>query len=103
MIALLEVRPTDPKAHVVPGKDRRRALVGFPKILKPMVRGTQLADVTAHVLRHSFASNADDLDFTEATVAALIGHSRGTTKSKYIHSVDTSLIVSADTLASYKN
>jgi hypothetical protein len=28
-------------------------------------------------LRHSFASIANDLGFTEVTIAALVGHARG--------------------------
>lgn len=35
-----------------------------------------LSDVTPHVLRHSFASIANDLGFTEVTIAALVGHSK---------------------------
>jgi integrase len=31
-------------------------------------------DVTAHVLRHSFASLAADLGYSEPTIAALVGH-----------------------------
>ena len=34
----------------------------------------KLSDVTPHVLRHSFASIANDLGFTEVTIAALVGH-----------------------------
>jgi integrase len=105
VIDLLEhLRSTDPNGYVAPGKIDGGALVGFPKILKRMFARTALADVTAHVLRHSFASIADDLGFTEVTVAALIGHSRGTTTtttSKYVHLVDTSLIRAADTVAGY--
>ncbi|WP_457103651.1 hypothetical protein [Mesorhizobium sp. URHB0026] len=53
------------------------------------------------MLRHSFASIANDLGFTEATVAALLGHSRGTVTSRYIHAVDTALIMAADTTTGY--
>jgi integrase len=102
VVNLLEdLRIGDADGYVVAGNVDGGALVGFPKILKRMLKETPLAGVTAHVLRHSFASLADDLGFTEATVAALIGHSRGTTTSKYIHSVDTSLIMAADTVAGY--
>ena len=56
---------------------------------------------TAHVLRHSFASVANDLGFTESTIAALLGHSTGSITSKYIHTIDSSLIMAADTIAGY--
>ena len=57
--------------------------------------------MTPHVLRHSFASIANDLGFTEVTIAALVGHSKGTVTSKYIHTLDTALIMAADTISGY--
>ena len=48
-----------------------------------------------HVLRHTFASVAGDLGFSELTIAGLLGHSaRGVTQG-YVH-VDTALVVPAD-------
>ena len=44
---------------------------------------TDLIGITPHVLRHSFASIGNDLGFTEATIATLVGHSRGTVSSRY--------------------
>jgi hypothetical protein len=57
--------------------------------------------VTPHVLRHSFASIANDLGFTEVTIAALVGHAKGSVTSKYIHTLDTALIMAADTISGY--
>ena len=48
-----------------------------------------------HVLRHTFASVAGDLGFSELTIAGLLGHSaRGVTQG-YVH-LDTALVVAAD-------
>lgn len=58
-------------------------------------------DVTPHVLRQSFVIIANDLGFTEVTIAAIIGHSKGSVTSKYIHTFDTALIMAADTISSY--
>ena len=52
------------------------------------------------MLRHSFASTANDLGFTEATIAAMLGHSRGTVTSRYVHHVDSALVAAADAVAS---
>jgi hypothetical protein len=52
-------------------------------------------------LRHSFASVGNDLGFTEVTTAALVGHAKGSVTSKYIHTLDTALIMAADTIAGY--
>ena len=60
-----------------------------------------LWDVTPHVLRHSFASIANDLGFTEITIAALIGHAKGSVTSKYVHTLDTTLVMAADTVSGY--
>lgn len=65
------------------------------------LRGYVAADITPHVLRHSFASIANDLGFTEVTIAALVGHSKGSVTSNYIHTLDTALIMAADTISGY--
>jgi hypothetical protein len=44
---------------------------------------------------------ANDLGFTESTIAALIGHSTGSVTSRYIHTLDTALIMAADTISGY--
>jgi integrase len=56
-------------------------------------------DVTPHVLRHSFASLAADLGYSEPTIAALLGHAGRTMTSRYIHSADSVLLSAADALA----
>lgn len=41
------------------------------------------------------------LDSPRRTIAALVGHSRGTVTSRYIHTGDTALIMAADSIAGY--
>jgi integrase len=57
------------------------------------------ADVTPHVLRHSFASLAADLGYSEPTIAALVGHTGRSTTSRYVHSADAVLLAAADAVA----
>lgn len=73
----------------------------FPQSWKNLVTESPLWDVTPHVLRHSFAIIANDLGFTELTIAALIGHAKGSVTSKYVHTLDTTLIMAADTVSGY--
>ena len=87
--------------YVFPGQDEDNAFGGFPNHWEQIFRNSPLTGVTPHVLRHSFASIANDLGFTEVTIAALVGHSKGSVTSKYIHSLDTALIMAADTIAGY--
>jgi Phage integrase family len=68
---------------------------------KHLFEDSPLSDVTPHVLRHSFASIANDLGFTEVTSAALVGHAKGSVTSKYIHTLDTALIMAAGTISGY--
>lgn len=94
-------RPREAVGPVFRGFLDGKPLIGYPKHWDKIFAKTPLADVTPHVLRHSFASIANDLGFTESTVAALLGHAQGSVTSRYIHAVDTLLIMAADTVAGY--
>jgi integrase len=75
-------------------------MAGFPKLWARMTKlGGLASDVTPHVLRHSFASVASDLGYSEPTIAALIGHTGRTITSRYVHAADTVLLASADAVA----
>jgi integrase len=87
--------------YVFPGQGDDNAFGSFPNHWEKIFRDTPLADITPHVLRHSFASIANDLGFTEVTIAALVGHAKGSVTSKYIHTLDTALIMAADTISGY--
>jgi integrase len=57
----------------------------------------ELVGVTPHTLRHGFASLADDYGYSEATIGAMLGHSKGTSTTRgYIHKLDPALVASAD-------
>ncbi|WP_371224217.1 tyrosine-type recombinase/integrase [Roseovarius sp. 2305UL8-3] len=86
---------------VFPGQGEDNAVGNFPQSWKKLFADTPLWDVTPHVLRHSFASIANDLGFTEITIAALIGHAKGSVTSKYVHTLDSTLIMAADTVSGY--
>ena len=75
-------------------------MTGFPKFWARITKLGELpADVTPHVLRHSFTSLAADLGYSEPTIAALIGHKGRTITSRYIHAADTVLLATADAVA----
>jgi integrase len=56
-------------------------------------------DITPHTFRHSFASLAGDLGYSELTIAALVGHKGQSITSRYIHAADDVLLASADAVA----
>jgi integrase len=72
--------------------------IGIVRVLDRVCALAGLADVTPHTLRHTFASVAGDLGFSELTIAALLGHaSRGVTQ-RYVH-LDEALRMAADKVA----
>ena len=75
-------------------------LVGFPKFWAKIAKfGGLPADVTPHTLRHSYASLAGDLGFSEPTIAALIGHKGRSITSRYVHTADAILLAAGDAVA----
>lgn len=75
-------------------------MTGFPKLWARIAKLSELpADVTPHVLRHSFASLAGDLGYSEPTIAALVGHKGHSVTSRYVHAADAVLLAAADAVA----
>lgn len=68
-------------------------------LAKPLAKVCELAEiegVTAHVFRHSFATTAHELDYSELTIAGLLGHNAGSVTARYAHHVDHALAMAAD-------
>jgi integrase len=75
-------------------------MAGFPKLWARITKLAGLpADVTPHVLRHSYASLASDLGYSEPTIAALVGHAGRSVTSRYVHAADAVLLSAADAVA----
>ena len=64
-------------------------MTGYPKMWERIANSAGLSNhVTPHVFRHSFASLAADLGYSEPSIAALIGHAGRSTTSRYVHTAD---------------
>jgi hypothetical protein len=75
-------------------------MLGFPKLWARIAElGGMPGDVTPHTLRHSFASMAADLGYSEPTIGALIGHKGQSITSRYAHAADAVLLAAADAVA----
>ena len=55
--------------------------------------------ITPHVLRHSFASLAADMGISDHLISGMLGHSRQSITSRYMHLSDRALIETADKVA----
>jgi integrase len=95
-MSCLETAPgREGSAYLFPADWGGGHFVGVVRVLDRVCAEAKLKDVTPHVLRHTFASVAGDLGFSELTIAGLLGHSaRGVTQG-YVH-LDTALVVAAD-------
>lgn len=68
--------------------------------LRRLCADAQIQQVTPHVLRHTFASVAAELGFSELTIKALLGHaSRGVTQ-RYVH-IDEAVRFAADKVSAH--
>lgn len=60
---------------------------------QPLIQNSKLC---LHSLRHTFASIAAEMGYTELTIAGLLGHKLGGVTNNYSHNTDKNLIISAD-------
>ena len=85
---------------VFPSRNGEAPFAGMPKgwrrIVEPVLPG-----VTAHVLRHSFASVANEFGYTDATIGAMLGHAKRGVTGGYIHQLDAALVAAADRIADH--
>jgi integrase len=100
VLDLLEKAPRHGgQVYVLPGRKMGRSYGGLPNSWAQIVDMAGLKGITLHTLRHSFASTAADLGYSEPTIAAMIGHSSGTITGRYVHHLDAVLIAAADQVA----
>lgn len=84
-VDLLLAQPNMGSKYFFPADWGDGHFIGVVRVLERVCFKAGLEDVTPHVLRHTFASIAGGLGYSELTIAALLGHaSRGITQ-RYIH------------------
>jgi integrase len=86
-------------AFVLPASRSNGAYGGMARAMDRIMSRAGLKDVTAHTFRHSYASTAGDLGFSDSTIETLLGHVAGTVTSKYIHRLDSVLVSAANSVA----
>jgi integrase len=88
-------RPAEADAVILRDRDGEQ-YSGLRRAWERIIKRTNLKGVILHTLRHSFATTANTLGCSEPTIAAMLGHSRGTMTSRYVHVVDDTLLAAAD-------
>jgi integrase len=98
-VDLLLARPQTAKSpFFFPADWGEGHFIGIVRVLDRVCSLAGLADVTPHTLRHTFASVAGDLGFSELTIAALLGHAARGVTQRYVH-IDEALRMAADKVA----
>jgi integrase len=101
--AAIDLLATIPKRNgiewVFPADRGDGHFVGLPKALDRICKRAVLDGVTLHTLRHSFATIAAELDFSELTIAGLLGHSVPGVTARYARVPDSALVAAADRVA----
>jgi integrase len=94
---LLEALPHHPKGQAVFGAGNDGAAYqGLAQAWERIAKRAKLRGITLHTLRHSFATTANSMGLSEAAIAGMLGHARGSVTARYAHNVDDMLLAAAD-------
>ena len=97
---LKTIQPEQPAGFVLYGVRNPDISYGaLDSAVDRLVKSAGLEGVTAHTLRHSFASVAADLNYSDSTIGSIIGHAGSTITSRYTHRLDSVLIAAADKIS----
>jgi integrase len=100
-VRILEAKPRiDVMPWVFPAAVGTGHTVGVPKVLGRICAAAKIEGVTLHTLRHSFASVAAELGYSELTIAGLLGHSVPGITARYSHLPDAALLGAAERVSS---
>lgn len=88
-------------AFVIPTLRGQGGFTGTPDAIRRYTRRAGLDAVSAHTLRHSFASMAGDLGYGDSTIGAMLGHAGSTVTSRYVHHLDAVLVAAADKVSEH--
>ena len=72
--------------------------IGVVRVLDRVCARARLENVTPHTLRHTFASIAASLGFSELTISGLLGHGPRGVIQRYVH-LDVALVIAADQIS----
>ncbi len=98
-LALLRSLPRNSEKWVFPNEDDTSS-ADLKKEIAALFDAAGLEDARSHDLRRTFASAAADEGYSDATIAALLGHAqRNVTARHYIRRPDAALIAAADKTA----
>jgi integrase len=90
------IRPEKAKGFVFASDSKSGHLVGLPRVWTRVAKRAKIAGVSLHGLRHWFASAAAEMNYSELTIAGLLGHRVKGVTARYATTPDSALLAAAD-------
>lgn len=97
LLASFEPDNAKPSDFVFPSPASKAGyFVGLPKVWRRVAKHAGISGVSIHGLRHWFASAAAAMEFSELTIAGLLGHTVKSVTGRYANAPDSTLVAAAD-------
>lgn len=90
---------TENQKWIFPATTGDGYFIGLPRIFARLCARAEIENASIHTLRHSFASAAAGLGYSELTIAGLLGHSLSGITARYAHMPDKALLMAADVIS----
>ncbi|MER9740909.1 site-specific integrase [Mesorhizobium sp. M0187] len=87
------------KPFIFPGSRGTAAYQGMGKEAARIFKAAKIDKASPHCLRHTFASVASGLGYSDGTIAGLLGHKGRGVTSRYIHIPDKALASAAEAVS----
>lgn len=86
-------------SFVFPGSGKKGHFVGLPKVWKRVCKRAGIEGVPIHGMRHWFAAAATEMNYSELTIAGLLGHKVKGVTARYATAPDKALLAAADAIS----
>jgi len=93
--------PRQSDKWVFPADRGEGHFIGLPKVLERLCKKADIQDISLHTLRHTYASIAAELGYSELTIAGLLGHTMQGVTARYSHLPDRALLTAADAVSAH--
>ncbi len=94
--AIKEAKLTGATPYVLKGDSKAGHFVGLPRVWARVAKRAGIRGVSLHGLRHWFASAAAEMNFSELTIAGMLGHRVKGVTARYATAPDSALLAAAD-------
>lgn len=95
-LRVVRARPvTETSPYVFPSDGGQSHFIAADGVLGRICHKLGFTDVTPHTLRHTFASIAGELGYSELTIAAMLGHAAGSVTGRYVH-IDEAILTAVE-------